>query len=200
MFGAIKKTNIGRSQTPSPIHDPRPQRRPPSTPPLPLRTLQLVAKKPESAVVLRDRKKVKGHVSSVRDSWPGAGQVQKFRTGNSRCHMTSTAPPTMMSQSTLLPPQPHWSVPCRASQSGRGSEASMMSLLLFCHSSSSNSLMAIDNKIEQAMDLVKSHLMLAVREEVELLREQIRELQEKNQHLERENHILRTLTHNIHNT
>ncbi|CAJ1048350.1 TSC22 domain family protein 4-like [Xyrichtys novacula] len=66
-------------------------------------------------------------------------------------------------------------------------------------SSSSNSLMAIDNKIEQAMDLVKSHLMLAVREEVELLREQIRELQEKNQHLERENHILRTLTHKLHN-
>lgn len=82
--------------------------------------------------------------------------------------------------------------------------------------------MAIDNKIEQAMvsvsaaapsavwtqpmtlrcgcrfllqDLVKSHLMLAVREEVELLREQIRELQEKNQHLERENTILRTLSH-----
>ncbi|KAM8747821.1 TSC22 domain family protein 4 isoform 1-T6 [Acanthopagrus schlegelii] len=67
-------------------------------------------------------------------------------------------------------------------------------------SSSSNSLIAIDNKIEQAMDLVKSHLMLAVREEVELLREQIRELQEKNQQLERENHILRTLTHNIHTT
>lgn len=67
-------------------------------------------------------------------------------------------------------------------------------------SSSSNSLIAIDNKIEQAMDLVKSHLMLAVREEVELLREQIRELQEKNQQLERENHILRTLTHSAHNT
>uniref|UniRef100_A0A8P4KBD0 Uncharacterized protein n=1 Tax=Dicentrarchus labrax TaxID=13489 RepID=A0A8P4KBD0_DICLA len=47
-------------------------------------------------------------------------------------------------------------------------------------------------------DLVKSHLMLAVREEVELLKEQIRELQERNQQLERENHILRTLTHNIH--
>ncbi|XP_044196762.1 TSC22 domain family protein 4 [Thunnus albacares] len=61
-------------------------------------------------------------------------------------------------------------------------------------SSSSNSLVAIDNKIEQAMDLVKSHLMLAVREEVELLREQIRELQEKNQQLERENVILRALT------
>ncbi|XP_041821346.1 TSC22 domain family protein 4 [Chelmon rostratus] len=67
-------------------------------------------------------------------------------------------------------------------------------------SSSSSSLIAIDNKIEQAMDLVKSHLMLAVREEVELLKEQIRELQEKNQQLERENHILRTLTHSIHTT
>ncbi|KAA8578189.1 hypothetical protein FQN60_016793, partial [Etheostoma spectabile] len=49
-------------------------------------------------------------------------------------------------------------------------------------------------------DLVKSHLMLAVREEVELLRDQIRDLQEKNQQLQRENHILRTLTHNLHNT
>ncbi|XP_077962012.1 TSC22 domain family protein 4 isoform X6 [Gasterosteus aculeatus] len=66
--------------------------------------------------------------------------------------------------------------------------------------SSGSSLIAIDNKIEAAMDLVKSHLMLAVREEVELLREQIRELQEKNQQLERENQILRTLTHNLHST
>ncbi|XP_040886939.1 TSC22 domain family protein 4 isoform X2 [Toxotes jaculatrix] len=67
-------------------------------------------------------------------------------------------------------------------------------------STSSHSLVALDNRIEQVLDLVKSHLMLAVREEVELLRERIRELQEKNQHLERENHILRTLTHNIHTT
>uniref|UniRef100_A0AAZ1XUB3 cGMP-dependent protein kinase N-terminal coiled-coil domain-containing protein n=1 Tax=Oreochromis aureus TaxID=47969 RepID=A0AAZ1XUB3_OREAU len=42
-------------------------------------------------------------------------------------------------------------------------------------------------------DLVKSHLMLAVREEVELLREQIRELQERNRQLERENHTLRPI-------
>uniref|UniRef100_A0A4W6CSE8 Uncharacterized protein n=1 Tax=Lates calcarifer TaxID=8187 RepID=A0A4W6CSE8_LATCA len=34
------------------------------------------------------------------------------------------------------------------------------------------------------------HLMLAVREEVELLREQIRDLQEKNQQLERENSVV----------
>ncbi|KAM9834537.1 TSC22 domain family protein 4-like isoform X2 [Syngnathus typhle] len=57
------------------------------------------------------------------------------------------------------------------------------------------SVVAIDNKIEQAMDLVKSHLMLAVREEVELLREQIRELQERNQQLEAENRALRAQAH-----
>uniref|UniRef100_A0A096MFY1 TSC22 domain family, member 2 n=1 Tax=Poecilia formosa TaxID=48698 RepID=A0A096MFY1_POEFO len=89
----------------------------------------------------------------------------------------------------------------RATPNGRGSDLTMMSLLLFYHSCaslcSSSSLLGIDGKIEQAMDLVKSHLMLVVREEVELLREQLRELQERNQQLERENHILRTLTHNI---
>ncbi|XP_077399901.1 TSC22 domain family protein 4 [Vanacampus margaritifer] len=57
------------------------------------------------------------------------------------------------------------------------------------------SVVAIDNKIEQAMDLAKSHLMLAVREEVELLREQIKELQERNQQLEAENRILRAHAH-----
>lgn len=40
-------------------------------------------------------------------------------------------------------------------------------------------------------DLVKSHLMFAVREEVEVLKEQIKELLEKNQRLEYENDILR---------
>uniref|UniRef100_A0A0L8HA40 Uncharacterized protein n=1 Tax=Octopus bimaculoides TaxID=37653 RepID=A0A0L8HA40_OCTBM len=55
-----------------------------------------------------------------------------------------------------------------------------------------SSTVAIDNKIEQAMDLVKSHLMFAVREEVEVLKEQIKELTEKNNQLEYENSILRT--------
>ncbi|CAN0295104.1 unnamed protein product [Lampetra fluviatilis] len=55
------------------------------------------------------------------------------------------------------------------------------------------SMVAIDNKIEQAMDLVKSHLMFAVREEVEILREQIKELVDKNSHLEQENQALRGL-------
>ncbi|XP_030631860.1 TSC22 domain family protein 4 [Chanos chanos] len=60
-------------------------------------------------------------------------------------------------------------------------------------SGSNSSMIAIDNKIEQAMDLVKTHLMLAVREEVEVLREQIKELSERNAQLERENYILRAL-------
>ncbi|XP_026561128.1 TSC22 domain family protein 1 isoform X2 [Pseudonaja textilis] len=43
------------------------------------------------------------------------------------------------------------------------------------------------------MDLVKSHLMYAVREEVEVLKEQIKELVEKNNQLEQENNLLKTL-------
>ncbi|XP_022533241.2 mucin-5AC isoform X1 [Astyanax mexicanus] len=75
----------------------------------------------------------------------------------------------------------------------RHSDSTFASLLLFLRSGSSNSMIAIDNKIEQAMDLVKAHLMLAVREEVEILREQIKELSERNAQLERENYILRAL-------
>ncbi|KAE8620702.1 hypothetical protein XENTR_v10010426 [Xenopus tropicalis] len=58
---------------------------------------------------------------------------------------------------------------------------------------SSNSLVAIDNKIEQAMDLVKTHLLFAVREVVEILKEQIKDLTERNSHLEHENSLLRSL-------
>ncbi|KAM4041285.1 TSC22 domain family protein 2 isoform 1-T1 [Anomaloglossus baeobatrachus] len=61
-------------------------------------------------------------------------------------------------------------------------------------SSTSANVVAIDNKIEQAMDLVKSHLMYAVREEVEVLKEQIKDLIEKNCTLERENALLKSLS------
>ncbi|XP_067851094.1 TSC22 domain family protein 2 isoform X1 [Heptranchias perlo] len=63
-------------------------------------------------------------------------------------------------------------------------------------SASGASVVAIDNKIEQAMDLVKSHLMYAVREEVEVLKEQIKELIERNCMLERENSLLKSLANN----
>ncbi|XP_059415557.1 TSC22 domain family protein 1-like isoform X3 [Carassius carassius] len=62
------------------------------------------------------------------------------------------------------------------------------------NSSSGASVVAIDNKIEQAMDLVKSHLMYAVREEVEVLKEQIKELMERNSQLEQENTLLKNLS------
>uniref|UniRef100_A0A4W5PM00 TSC22 domain family protein 1 n=1 Tax=Hucho hucho TaxID=62062 RepID=A0A4W5PM00_9TELE len=47
-----------------------------------------------------------------------------------------------------------------------------------------------DNKVK---DLVKSHLMYAVREEVDVLKEQIKELVERNSQLEQENSLLKTL-------
>lgn len=50
---------------------------------------------------------------------------------------------------------------------------------------------ALFNRLLQ--DLVKNHLMYAVREEVEVLKEQIKELLEKNSQLERENSLLKTL-------
>ncbi|XP_060231512.1 TSC22 domain family protein 3 isoform X1 [Meriones unguiculatus] len=75
----------------------------------------------------------------------------------------------------------------------RNIDQTMLSILLFFHSASGASVVALDNKIEQAMDLVKNHLMYAVREEVEVLKEQIRELVEKNSQLERENTLLKTL-------
>ncbi|XP_077370037.1 TSC22 domain family protein 1 isoform X2 [Festucalex cinctus] len=73
-----------------------------------------------------------------------------------------------------------------------GKESASSSLRLD-KSSSGASVVAIDNKIEQAMDLVKSHLMYAVREEVEVLKEQIKELMERNSQLEQENNLLKTL-------
>ncbi|KAI1724330.1 TSC-22/dip/bun family domain-containing protein [Ditylenchus destructor] len=57
--------------------------------------------------------------------------------------------------------------------------------------SSAGNIVAIDNKIEQAMDLVKTHLTFAVREEVEILRSQIADLESQVTHLESENQILR---------
>uniref|UniRef100_A0A2K5W9J4 TSC22 domain family protein 1 n=1 Tax=Macaca fascicularis TaxID=9541 RepID=A0A2K5W9J4_MACFA len=58
-----------------------------------------------------------------------------------------------------------------------------------------NASVRLDNRIVSLnlFDLVKSHLMYAVREEVEVLKEQIKELIEKNSQLEQENNLLKTL-------
>uniref|UniRef100_A0A3Q2H1J4 TSC22 domain family member 2 n=2 Tax=Equus TaxID=9789 RepID=A0A3Q2H1J4_HORSE len=50
------------------------------------------------------------------------------------------------------------------------------------------------NRSRKTKDLVKSHLMYAVREEVEVLKEQIKELVERNSLLERENALLKSLS------
>uniref|UniRef100_A0A1I7US27 Sequence orphan n=2 Tax=Caenorhabditis tropicalis TaxID=1561998 RepID=A0A1I7US27_9PELO len=55
----------------------------------------------------------------------------------------------------------------------------------------SNTVVAIDNKIVQAMDLVKTHLTFAVREEVETLRTTITDLEARLQALREENKLLR---------
>lgn len=139
-----------------PAHSRHHQRRPPSTPPLPLRGLQLVPKRPETSVVFREGGKVRGRGPGARDSWPGAGS----RSGASRSWLLapptsgqpgvkawpqtrnqarlSVAPPdrvTQTSQNTRFAatPHPHWSVPVIAPARGRGSEATLTALLLFCH-------------------------------------------------------------------
>jgi len=47
--------------------------------------------------------------------------------------------------------------------------------------------------LSPTQDLVKSHLMFAVREEVEVLKEQIKDLIDRNSQLEQENTLLKTL-------
>uniref|UniRef100_A0A8C5LTG5 TSC22 domain family protein 4 n=1 Tax=Leptobrachium leishanense TaxID=445787 RepID=A0A8C5LTG5_9ANUR len=110
----------------------------------------------------------------------------------------------------IASPPPHPRSPIPAPQSASPSRPSrpvsdvfnerlILARSVFClgedseHDSSSSSMIAIDNKIEQAMDLVKTHLLFAVREEVELLKEQIKDLTERNALLEHENSLLRSL-------
>ncbi|XP_004875666.1 TSC22 domain family protein 4-like, partial [Heterocephalus glaber] len=57
----------------------------------------------------------------------------------------------------------------------------------------SSSMLTGSDKIEKAIDLAKFHIMIAVREEMQLLKEQIRYLEEGNAMLEQENHLLRGL-------
>ncbi|KAL3075205.1 hypothetical protein niasHT_036666 [Heterodera trifolii] len=60
-----------------------------------------------------------------------------------------------------------------------------------CPPVSSGSSSNINDKIEQAMDLVKTHLTFAVREEVDILRSTIANLEGRVTLLEGENQILR---------
>ncbi|CAD5116095.1 DgyrCDS5022 [Dimorphilus gyrociliatus] len=55
----------------------------------------------------------------------------------------------------------------------------------------SNSTTAIQNKVEQAMDMVKLHLMFTVKEEVQILQGQLQQLSDKHKKLQLENQRLR---------
>lgn len=156
MFSRVKREISGPQQQPSLLLPeaappcPHAQRRAPSTPPLPLRTRQLVAKQPETPVVLRGHGKVKGHGLGVRESWPGSNpttsapkprmsqrsltppswdqpitEVRSRSTNQPRPHMN----PAHLSQNSLRPAAPH---PVRPLLGGQRSEATMTSLLLLC--------------------------------------------------------------------
>ncbi|NXH78208.1 T22D3 protein, partial [Hydrobates tethys] len=73
----------------------------------------------------------------------------------------------------------------------RNIDQTLLSILLLFHSWHNRQVISLFGGLLQ--DLVKNHLMYAVREEVEVLKEQIKELLEKNSQLERENSLLKTL-------
>ncbi|XP_056093376.1 uncharacterized protein zgc:153012 [Rhinichthys klamathensis goyatoka] len=141
--------------------------------------------------------------STETDTAPPAGHSQTQRSGNNprSVRFGSSCQSSVRDQICQNPEWDSLTSIVREKRGGalthkhrlRPSDSTLLSLLLFLHSGTNSSMIAIDNKIEQAMDLVKSHLMLAVREEVEVLREQIKELAERNAQLERENYILRAL-------
>ncbi|NXB37326.1 T22D3 protein, partial [Eulacestoma nigropectus] len=127
---------------------------------------------------------------------PGSPTVSSFRQLREqlvRQNLNTDKLSSIMRQDSL---EPVVRDPCYLFNQGicnKNIDQTLLSILLLFHSASGASVVAIDNKIEQAMDLVKNHLMYAVREEVEVLKEQIKELLEKNSQLERENSLLKTL-------
>lgn len=72
-----------------------------------------------------------------------------------------------------------------------GTNCQFTDFLRFWLSASGTNQGAIDNRIEQAMDLVKSHLMNAVRSEVEELKEKILRLEDTITNLHNENEVLK---------
>ncbi|CAI5791595.1 domain family 4 [Podarcis lilfordi] len=121
----------------------------------------------------------------------GTEERRKVLPRESRSRPSSPAPPLFRDAS-----------PCRRTSDPFGAGRFSLARSMFGmggaqdsddDSGTNSSMIAIDNKIEQAMDLVKSHLMFAVREEVEVLREQIKELSDRNALLEQENALLRSL-------
>uniref|UniRef100_A0A915MVF7 Uncharacterized protein n=2 Tax=Meloidogyne TaxID=189290 RepID=A0A915MVF7_MELJA len=84
---------------------------------------------------------------------------------------TTNPPPQQLSQFDISPSH---SVPATL-----GTQNSSTASISAAVTTGGPNAVAIDNKIEQAMDLVKTHLTFAVREEVEILRSTIMDLENK---------------------
>uniref|UniRef100_A0A8C3B6R2 Fatty acid amide hydrolase 2 n=1 Tax=Cairina moschata TaxID=8855 RepID=A0A8C3B6R2_CAIMO len=96
---------------------------------------------------------------------PGSPTVSSFRQLQEqlvRKNLNTDKLSSIMRQDSL---EPVVRDPCYLFNQGicnRNIDQTLLSILLLFHSASGASVVAIDNKIEQAMDLVKNHLMYAV--------------------------------------
>ncbi|XP_017858111.1 PREDICTED: protein bunched, class 1/class 3/D/E isoforms isoform X2 [Drosophila arizonae] len=115
-----------------------------------------------------------------------------FSAGHAHSPLYSSSPDTLGGYDTTYGPGIHRLQVPRDSAQRRPRSPLDGATVMAVNSASGTSAVAIDNKIEQAMDLVKSHLMIAVREEVEVLKERISELMDKISNLELENNILKS--------
>lgn len=101
-----KKQISGQQPSSSSVSDSTPQsclwRRPPSTPPLTLRTQKLIAWQPSTDLLMHGSLKGKGHGSDVRDSWPSAlktiydlkpGKTQRSMTPSTKARCVRKTPP-----------------------------------------------------------------------------------------------------------
>uniref|UniRef100_G3PKL1 TSC22 domain family protein 1 n=1 Tax=Gasterosteus aculeatus TaxID=69293 RepID=G3PKL1_GASAC len=112
--------------------------------------------------------------------------------------MLMSPPSAPIARLLALPPPPH---PHASSREGAAEPQPARSLFVCSvpavSSAGAGSMnarcYAVAMDLGVCQDLVKSHLMYAVREEVEVLKEQIKELIERNTQLEQENNLLKNL-------
>ncbi|GMT02866.1 hypothetical protein PENTCL1PPCAC_25040 [Pristionchus entomophagus] len=112
--------------------------------------------------------------------------VEEMRDGETTASTgDSASPPSMAMSTSTTTPSPEMT------RSGSEAAAAAAEDEPASAAPAMSNAAAIDNKIEQAMDLVKTHLTFAVREEVEILRTTIAELESKVTTLETQNAYLK---------
>ncbi|CAF4687337.1 unnamed protein product, partial [Rotaria sp. Silwood1] len=119
----------------------------------------------------------KAPTASLNDIWP-------YGTAGPSLNLTQTAAQTAVVTAAAA-------MGLLNSESGQNTEIANEILKELTTPTKQNNTTDIDNKISAAMDLVKMHLLSAVREEVTELRQQIRTLTDKVNSVEHENTFLR---------